>query len=312
MARTVVSVVIPTKGRVDQIFRCLDSILKQTLLPHEIIIVDSSENANLDFFLKRKFPVDHPKIKYIHAEVSLTEARNIGTQHSSGDIIFFFDDDVILDKDYIKEVTKVFMDDKDGKIGGVMGNITNLRRDTKSWSALFRRLFYQDQFGDGKFRLSGLATYVHGEKKILKTEFLSGCASAYRRQILREFKFDEKLGRLSGYCTLEDADFSYRVSRKYDLVYTPFAKLEHQASWLKRNDANQAIKKQQFISNYFYLFKKNMPKHLSNVFAFGSALFGYFLLTLLERNPKGVIGWLRGIAHIAFSDTKHYTRKLDR
>jgi len=307
MVKTVVSVVIPTKGRAGQIFRCLDSILRQTLLPREIIIVDSSENANLGFFLKRKFPVDHPKIKYIHTGASLTKARNIGTQHSSGDVIFFFDDDVILDKDYIKEVTKVFMNDKDGKIGGVMGNITNLKRDTKSWSAMLRRLFYQDQFGNGKFRPSGLPTWVHGEKKILKTEFLSGCASAYRRQVLNEFKFDEKLGMLGGYCYLEDVDFSYRVSQKYDLLYTPFAKLEHQASWLKKNDANQIIKKQQLVRNHFYLFKKNTPKHLSNVFAFCSALFGYLLLTLLsERSPKGVIGWLRGIAHIAFSDTKHY------
>jgi glycosyltransferase involved in cell wall biosynthesis len=86
-----ISVVIPTKGRVDQIFRRLDSILKQTLLPHELILVNSSENANLGLFLKRRFPVDHPKIKYIRTEASVTEARNIGTQHGSGDVIFFFD-----------------------------------------------------------------------------------------------------------------------------------------------------------------------------------------------------------------------------
>lgn len=288
------SIVIPTKGRVDQIFICLNSILKQTLLPHEIIIIDSSENANLGLFLKRKFRVDHPKVKYIHTEATLTEARNIGTQQSSGDVIFFLDDDIILDKDYVKEVTKVFTNDNDGKIAGVMGNITNMKRDTSGWRATLRRLFFLDYYGNGKFKLSGLPTWVHGQEKIMKTEFLSGCASAYRREVLNEFKFDEKLGVLGGYCFLEDADFSYRVSRKYPLIYTPFAKLEHRAPGVV-----SPTKKRQYIFNLFYLFKKNVPKRLSNIFAFLLSLFGLLLFTLLfERNVRGFVSYLQGIADI--------------
>jgi len=291
-----ISVVIPTKGRVDQIFICLNSILKQTLLPHEIIIVDSSENANLGLFLKRKFPLDLPKIKYIHSEATLTEARNIGTQQSSGDVILFLDDDTILDKNYIKEMTKVFTNDNNGKIAGVMGNITNTKRDTSGWRAALRHLFSLGYYGNGKFRLSGLSTWIHGEKKMMKTEFLSGCASAYRREILNEFKFDEKLGMLGGYCFLEDADFSYRVSRKYALMYTPFAKLEHRPP----TKVFSSEKKRQYIFNHFYLFKKNMPKHLSNIFAFIISLYGVLLFTLLfERNLKGFVGCFQGIKDIS-------------
>ena len=300
MAGTVISVVIPTKdGRFDQIYGCISSILKQTLLPHEIIIVDSSENTKLNLLLKRRFPIDHPKIKYVHSQVCLTAARNIGVQHSSGDLVFFFDDDVILDKNYVTEVVKVFMNDKDGKIGGVMGNITNMRRDTNSLGAILKHLFFLGCSGDGKNRFSGLPTFVHGMKQIMKTDFLSGCMMAYRREVLHEFVFDEKLGKLSGYCYMEDVDFSYRASRKYTLVYTPFAKLEHYPSWLRREGNNQMMKNRQFISNHFYLFKKNSPKHLSNVFAFYVSLFGYLVVTLLfSRNPKAAIGWFQGIKDI--------------
>jgi hypothetical protein len=60
-----------------------------------------------------------------------------------------------------------------------------------------------------------------------------------------------------------------------------------------------------------------MPKHFSNAFAFCSSIFGYLLLTVLpERNPKGVVGWLRGVAHIAFSGkniaTPSVRRRLNR
>lgn len=298
-----ISVIVPTKGRGNKILKCIDSILNQTLLPNEIIIVDSSKNVNLDAVLKRKFPLVHPKIVYIHSGVCLAAARNLGVQHSSGDIVFFFDDDVVLDKNYMKEVVKIFLNDKERKIGGVMGNITNIRRDASSLGAMLNRLFFLSHFGNGKNTFSGLPTFVHGEGKVIRTDFLSGCMMAYRREVLREFVFDEKLGKIGGYCYLEDVDFSYRVSRKYTLLYTPFAKLEHHPSWLRMIGDNQMMKNRQFIFNHFYLFKKNSPKHLLNVFAFYVSVFGYLIVTLLfSRNPKAVIGWFQGIRDIASNE----------
>lgn len=307
----IISVVIPTKDRGTKISVCIESILKQTFLPHEIIIVDSSEKKGLDSMLKRRFPITHPKIKYIYSKVSLTAARNIGVKHSSGDLIFFFDDDVILDKDYIKEVVKVFTNDKDGKIGGVMGQITNVQRIPKDWKDILNlnlsRLFHLPRQGDGKILLSGFPTSVHGKKRTMKVEFLSGCMMAYRRKVFDTFMFDEQLGKLSGYCYMEDVDFSYRVSRKYSLIYTPFAKLEHYPSLGKtkeqEHNSTMSIRMQEMVVNHFYLFKKNMPKHFLNMFTFVLSLLGLLILTLIyKRNPKAFIGWFKGIITIIMSD----------
>jgi GT2 family glycosyltransferase len=288
------SVIIPTKDRVKEILGCIDSILKQTNPVQEIIIIDSSENTGLYSLLKEKFPHAIPKIKYTHSKVSNNAARNIGIQQSTGGIVFFFDDDVILDKNYVKEIVKVFRSDKEGKIAGVMGNITNMKRDVYGWRAMLKRLFYQDHFGDGKFRLSGLPTWVHGKRKIVRTEFLSGCMSAYRREVLDKFKFDEKLGLLGGYCFLDDVDMSYRVSRRYTLMYTPLAKLEHHALGII-----SPTKRRQYIFNHFYLFKKNVPKRLPNIFAFVLSLYGLLLFALLlQRNLKGFVSYLQGLADI--------------
>jgi GT2 family glycosyltransferase len=293
-----VSVVIPTKDRTHSLCKAIDSIVNQTLLPDEIILVDSSKKIDDRSFLKDGFTDSIPLVKFIWSNQVLTVARNIGIEHSSGDVIFFFDDDVVLDRDYIKEVVKVFMNDPREKIAGVMGNIRNLKRDTSSLTAIVRRLFFLDHFGDGKFLPSGLPTYVHGQEKKLQTEFLSGCTSAYRRKVLNEFAFDEKLGKLSGYCYLEDADMSYRVSRKYNLVYTPLARLEHHPS--VKAGLNMMIRTKQLVTNHYYLFNKNIPKQLSAMLAFCLSLLGHLLVRgLFPLSGKAIIGWFQGIFAIS-------------
>lgn len=287
------SVIIPTKDRFHEIYRCICSILKQTLLPHEIIIVDSGEKRPVSSLLKAKFPLSPSGIKCIQAKVPLVGARNIGIRHSSGDILFFFDDDVVLHRDYIREVVKTFINDKDSKIKGVMGDIVNRKRLVDSLGNMLLRLFFLAHYGDGKFLPSGFPTWVYGEKKALETEFLPGCMMAFKKDVFREFMFDEKLGKLSGYCYLEDVDFCYRVSRKYAFTYTPLAKLEHHLSRTTRVDT--VVKKRQWVLNYFYLFKKNIPKNLSNVFAFCLSIFGLIIMTYLERDPNAIVGLFLGI-----------------
>lgn len=300
--RLSVSVVIPTKDRVQQICECIDSIQKQTYSPDEIIVIDSSKTPLLKEILKEKFTKLYPKIKYIYSDVSTSAARNIGGRSSSGDIVFIFDDDVVLHSDYIKEVVKVFASDREGRVGGVMGRITNIKEDANPIKNIVHRLFFLSHTGDGKILPSGLETWVNSKNKIVKTESLSGCMQAYRKKVFDNFLFDEELGRLSGYCYSEDLDFSYRVSRKYALLYTPFAKIEHRPSQVSRIHVQTF--RRQHIFNHFYLFRKNMPKHFTNLFAFCLSVFGFFLLTLLRGNMRGVIGVLHGIIDGVFPSLK--------
>jgi len=292
-----ISAVIPTKGRAQDLLVCVKSLLKQTLMPDEIIIVDSSQDKKLRSLLRQNFYESISRIKYIYSKVNANEARNIGIQLSSGGIVFFFDDDVALDRDYIEEVVTVFMKSDEKKIGGVMGNIKNIKRDTNSVKTRIRQLFFLDHFGDGRLLPSGLPTWVHGLNKKTRTSFISGCMSAYRKEVLREFLFDPKLGKLSGYTFLDDVDMSTRVSQKYKLVYTPSATLEHQSS--KKARISPDALKHQFVVNHFYLFRKNTPKHLRNVATFSFSVLGILVYTILyERSPIGVVGWIQGIIHV--------------
>lgn len=247
--------------------------------------------------LREKFPITKPRIKYIHSDLCLTAARNLGVKQSTGDIIIFFDDDVILDKNYIEEIIKIFQNDKEGAIGGVMGKITNTKTYMSTLNTTFRRLFSLSYFGNGRLTASGMATSVQHLNKITITKHLSGCGMAYRRKIFNTFTFDENLGKHTGYCYREDLDFSYRVSQKYTLVYTPFAKLQHLETKTAR--ANEILLKRQQIFNFHYMFQKNMPKRLKNLIAFCLSLTGLFLLSLARKNAKEATGVLLGIIDIA-------------
>ena len=121
-----------------------------------------------------------------------------------------------------------------------------------------RWLFLMPGYGNGKFRLSGTATTPFGIDKVIETEFLVGGVTAYRREVLEEFMFDEDY--LNGPAPWEDVDFSYRVSRKYRNIYTPYAKAWHYGS---SNDRLSSKKYQEMVViNYRYIFGKNIPQSL--------------------------------------------------
>jgi len=242
-----VSVVIPTYFRAHDLSELFDSILKQTIKPFEVIVVDDntpndSVKKVCDKFREifRKFGVD---LIYVRnpRERSLTIARNVGVERARGDIIMFFDSDMILMPNYIEEILKVFKEKKDAV--GVQGWIipTWLVPLKKKWSTskikkyfLIRYLLYQLI---KKFFI--LSTYSKEEcrfgryplilTKVINCEHLSGGNMAFRREIFNRFRFDENL---KGYAYMEDLLFTYSLFKEFPhgLYMTPYAKCIHKRS----------------------------------------------------------------------------------
>jgi len=295
-----ISVIISTKNRTQDVIRCLESISIQTALPDEIIVVDSSDTEEL----KGELSAFHPlNIKYIRSKPGLTLQRNIGIKTSSGDIIIFLDDDVTLDKDYIKEIMYVFDSCPARLIGGVTGEIAKEEKEEKLIQK-FRRfinetfvtLFFLVRYGDGKFQLSGFPTVIKSgsANKITNVEFLYGCNMTFRREVISMFKFDENL---SGYSWGEDDDIAYRVSRKYQNIYTPFAKVVLNNVSPSTGGSKYAVMKMG-IENHYYLFKKNSPQDFKHRMAFWWSVAGLFLreaiTMVIKQDSRGLRGLVRG------------------
>ncbi len=89
-----VSIVIPTYNRNANLNQCLDSILIQSLLPVEIIIVDNSSEHILQTIIHQReneFEDIGIKLCYFHnSQNSLTSARNLGSKQITGDSFYFW------------------------------------------------------------------------------------------------------------------------------------------------------------------------------------------------------------------------------
>ncbi len=305
-----ISVVIPSKDRTQDIVRCLESISIQTMSSDEVVIVDSSYTEELKSALDS---FENLNIKYFHIEVdkkfkgSQQIAMNVGLDNSNGDILIFLDDDVILDKFYIENIVYVFENDSEGKIGGVTGELVVEKKPISPIKGFLIRcynvipsIFFLQRHGDGRFQASGFPTSIKSGSvdKLTNVEFLYGCNMAFRKDVIAKFRFDENLN-IYGCCFGDDDDTAYRISREYQNIYTPFAKVVHNMSPVR---ANKFKKNSLMIRNHYYLFKKNLPQDLKHKFAFWWSVVGLFvregLMGVMKQNSSGVKGLVEGMSGV--------------
>lgn len=98
-----VSVVIPTYQHANTIGRCLESVLRQTYSPIEIIVVDDGSTDNTAEVLK-KF---NGKIRVIHqANAGANPARNRGLAEAVGEFVMFCDADVVMNPEMIQRFVR--------------------------------------------------------------------------------------------------------------------------------------------------------------------------------------------------------------
>ena len=85
-----ISVVIPTFNRISLVARAIDSVLKQSLNPYEIIVVDDGSDDGTSEMIQNKYK----SIKLIQQQNNgVSVARNKGIEHAEGDWIGLLDSD---------------------------------------------------------------------------------------------------------------------------------------------------------------------------------------------------------------------------
>lgn len=281
-----VSIAIPTYNRAEDLDKCFNSLIVQTVLPKEIIMVDDSDNDEIEKLIEKRnkeFKEKNILLKYIRneKEKSTSIARNIGAEKTTGDIILFLDSDVILDEDYIKEILKVYEENKNAL--GVQGYIKGNKKPPKKINIW--KLLFINQTEKNKCRVlpSTLATYPYYIDKIISCEWLSGSNQSYKKEIFKEFKFDEKMKR---YAYKEDIDLSYRIFKKYpnSLFMTPHAKLIHSISQIGRIPQLELIKLKEIYILYF--FYKNINQTFKNNFIFLGSRISYLIFNFIFQQQK--------------------------
>jgi len=285
-----ISVIICTKDRPIELTRFVKSLNAQTLLPDQLVIVDASDNDNTRVHINEKDRVIKYAIRYVQTAPGLTRQRNIGIREAKGKYVFFFDDDVVLDSDYIRIIMETFSHLQGVQLGGLTGRIVNIEERPELWETILKMVFFLSDLGDGKIKLSGFPS-LRIDEKASYVGFLSGCNMVYPKAIFSEFMFDENL---TGYSYMEDVDLSYRVSKKYRLYYQPKAKLKHLSTTYKSVDSRSL--RRIMVRNHYYLFRKNLPKDLPHLFAFAMSIVGLLLYNgLIMKDILSCIGIVEGL-----------------
>lgn len=108
------SIIIPVYNTdIDLLDICIKSILEQPYKNYEIILVnDCSTNKKTISYIKK---LKNNKIKKIDNEknIGLGPTRNVGIEHSLGDVILFVDSDDWISSDTLEELSNVNFDEHD-------------------------------------------------------------------------------------------------------------------------------------------------------------------------------------------------------
>ena len=134
-----ISIVICTMNRPRELEDCLKSIIIQSMQPYEIAIIDCSRNGKTNDLIQvyqHKFSCP---VIYAHTKPGLTSQRNIGVKKTTGEIVTFLDDDVVLDKKYLSEIEKLFHLSQE--VIGVGGRIINIANQMDDFN-IFLRVFF--------------------------------------------------------------------------------------------------------------------------------------------------------------------------
>lgn len=302
------SIIICTRNRFDDFVKTLPSIASQTRLPDELIVVDSSDENKLETHLtsvKLSFPV-----RYFQTSPGLTLQRSHGIRECESDLIFFFDDDVNLDKNYLAEVERVFVKDTNHKIGAVGGKIvehssptTRLRLEQFTFYVL-RLIFGVVGTRNGKFYPSGMPSHPRKNQPSGYIECLSGCCMAFRREVFEKAKFDEAL---SHYGLMEDVDISKQtLDAGYKIYYQTSATLIHNESPMNRLNVQQWA--EMSVVNYDYLFRKSWAQDKWRWLFYYWALVGLFAANF--HSLKGLKGTLNGVRNVFTTKGHEGTQRI--
>ena len=140
-----IAFVVPTKDREKDLRLMLSSLVCQTRIPDQIIVVDGSD-PEIKFVINEfnELPIDYIR----EFPPSLSKQRNAGIEKLHSDITLagYLDDDIVLESDAVENML-AFWDEADTGYGGAAFCITNAKSPAGTG---IKQLFFLDYFAAGK------------------------------------------------------------------------------------------------------------------------------------------------------------------
>lgn len=235
--RPLVSYVIATYNRPDDLAEAVESVLAQTYDPIELHVVSNSTDRTADLFAEGgRFDVDGVTYHEFPGRMGVPQARNVGYELADGDVLVTLDDDAILcNEDATDEVVRLF--DAHDDVGAIAFQCRDYYTGTVN---------PHETPDPPDPSMSPRETYR-------ATNFV-GVGNAVRRSVFESVgAFPERF--VYGF---EEMDLSLRLhDAGYDVLYTPTVVVRHKKSPdARRTDAETL---ERLVENRIRIAIRNLP-----------------------------------------------------
>lgn len=232
-SRPLVSIIIPNKDHVDDLSRCVESIINlSTYDNYEIVIVENnSETAEIRTYYEEISR--HPRVQVVEykGDFNYSKINNFGVQYAKGEYLLLLNNDTeVITPDWMEELLMYAMRKDVGVVGA--------------------KLYYPDKtiqhagivIGLGAHRTAGHTHYRIPEANVGymgRLCYAQDVTAVTGACMMVSKELYEELGGLDESFTvaLNDVDFCLRVREKGFLnIFTPFAELYHYESKSRGSD----------------------------------------------------------------------------
>jgi GT2 family glycosyltransferase len=206
-------VVICTKDRTEALQRCLTAVLRGSLRPAEVIVIDQG-SGSVDQALRQAFAERQIAFQHIRMSGSgVSRGRNLGASLSTAGLIGFTDDDCVPEQSWLADLHAACS----AGIAGASGRVLPLVDARPNMVAV-------------SSRRSTVMRHYHGVGPHAPWDVGTGGNLLLRRDVFEQLRgFDECLGPGALGRAAEDIDLLYRVLRSgWAIAYTPAAVVYHE------------------------------------------------------------------------------------
>ncbi len=211
--------VIPTKGRPGKLGELLDSIAGQSVICGKVIVVDGADSAgDIASGFKTALPIEYYRCP-LSGQI---RQRNMGLAKLRPDnkLIGFLDDDLVLEPEAFEEIIKLW-NSVEPETAGIGFNMVNMPR--RRYSRV-KGFFFLDHPHMGRVLKSGMNTGINNVTEDIRTQWLGGGYTVWRREILAACPQAVLNTR---WAVGEDLRYSYPIGKKYPLYVCSRARVHH-------------------------------------------------------------------------------------
>lgn len=268
-----VSIIIVTWNAARFMAQCLNSLKKQIFRDFELIVVDNGSSDETLDILGKMFP--QARVIKNKENLGFCRANNQGIKLAQGDYILTLNSDIILNRDFIKELLLAANSQPEeiGMLGGKMLRMDGKTIDSTGLILSKSRRFYDRGGGEIDIGQYDEISEVFG---------ICAGAALYKRKMLDEIKIDGLYFDDDFFFLGEDFDVAWRAQLYgWKALYIPTAKCLH----LRGSSQHQSKFKQylSFKNRYLLMIKNdsllNILMALPRLLVYDKTRFFYLLFT---------------------------------